>query len=114
VPLRPNHNPHARLAERAIKKREDGFAMCHSRFAALCLLVSALFPLPARAQAPAGVPVFQVTPQDSTIKFFVKSSVALEGNFKKWDATFTYTSTDYKTGVLEVKIYPTAWIPGAE
>jgi polyisoprenoid-binding protein YceI len=79
--------------------------MCHSRFAALCLLVSALFPLPARAQAPAGVPVFQVTPQDSTIKFFVKSSVALEGNFKKWDATFTYTSTDYKTGVLEVKIY---------
>jgi polyisoprenoid-binding protein YceI len=35
----------------------------------------------------------------------VKSSVALEGNFKKWDATLTYTSTDYKTGVLDVKIY---------
>jgi polyisoprenoid-binding protein YceI len=46
--------------------------------------------------------VFKVTPQDSSIKFFVKSSVALEGNFNKWDATLTYTSTDYKTGVLDV------------
>jgi polyisoprenoid-binding protein YceI len=30
--------------------------------------------------------------------------VALEGNFEKWDATLTYTSTDYRTGVLDVKI----------
>jgi polyisoprenoid-binding protein YceI len=79
--------------------------MCHIRSAALCLLVSALFTPQARAQAPAGVPVFKVTPQDSSIKFFVKSSVALEGNFNKWDATLTYTSTDYKTGVLDVEIH---------
>jgi polyisoprenoid-binding protein YceI len=35
----------------------------------------------------------------------VKSSVAREGNFNKWDATLTYTSIDYKTGVLDVEIY---------
>jgi polyisoprenoid-binding protein YceI len=79
--------------------------MCQMRLAALCFLVSALFPSLTRAQAAAGLPTFKVTPQDSTIKFFVKSSVALEGNFKKWDATLTYTSTDYKTGALDVKIY---------
>ena len=79
--------------------------MCRIRSAALCLLVSALLTPQARAQAPAGVPVFKVTPQDSSIKFFVKSSVALEGNFNKWDDTLTYTSTDYKTGVSDVEIY---------
>ncbi len=75
------------------------------RLAALCLLVSALFPSLIRAQVPAAVPVFQITPGDSTIKFFVKSSVALEGNFDKWDATLVYTSTDYKTGALDVEIH---------
>jgi polyisoprenoid-binding protein YceI len=85
--------------------RKDAMRMRQMQLAALCLLVSALFPSLARAQAPAGLPVFKVTPQDSTIKFFVKSSVALEGNFRKWDATLTYTSTDYKTGALDVRIY---------
>ena len=37
-------------------------------------------------------------------QFFVKASVALEGNFKKWDATLTFTSTDVSTGVLDIKI----------
>ena len=30
--------------------------------------------------------------------------MALDGTFDKWDATFTLTSTDPATGVLEVKI----------
>jgi polyisoprenoid-binding protein YceI len=77
----------------------------HRPLAILCVLMSALFPSLARAQAAAALPVFKVTPQDSTIKFFVKSSVALEGNFDKWDATLVYTSTDYKTGVLDVEIH---------
>jgi hypothetical protein len=79
--------------------------MCHMRLAVLCLLLSALFPSLARAQAPAGVLVLKVTPQDTSIKFFVKSSVALEGNFNKLDATLTYPSTDYKSGVLDLEIY---------
>jgi polyisoprenoid-binding protein YceI len=59
--------------------------------------------LPSVTQAQ-GVPVFEIKPGDSTIKFFVKASVALEGNFEKWDAALTFTSTDISTGVLDVTI----------
>jgi polyisoprenoid-binding protein YceI len=52
----------------------------------------------------AQVPVFAVSPQQSSIKFFVKASVALAGNFEKWDAALTFTSTDVTTGVLDIKI----------
>jgi polyisoprenoid-binding protein YceI len=52
----------------------------------------------------AQVPVFAITPQQSSVKFFVKSSVALTGNFDKWDATLTFTSPDVTTGVLNIKI----------
>jgi polyisoprenoid-binding protein YceI len=57
--------------------------------------------------APAGraqAPVFVITPETSSVKFFVKASVALEGNFDKWDATLVFTSPDVSTGVLDVKI----------
>ena len=64
------------------------------------LLVSALLPSVASAQAP----VFKITPEDSTIKFNVKASVAIEGNFDKWDATLTFTSADATSGVLDIKI----------
>ncbi|MGC1417622.1 MAG: YceI family protein [Candidatus Acidiferrum sp.] len=74
------------------------------RFGVLCLLVSALFPSISRAQAPEGVPVFKITQEDSTVKFSVKASVALEGTFQKWDATVTFTSPDISTGVLDIKI----------
>ena len=70
------------------------------RLAVLCLLVSAALPLVTRAQAP----VFQITPGESTVKFFVKASVALEGTFEKWDATLVFTSPDINTGVLTIKI----------
>jgi polyisoprenoid-binding protein YceI len=54
-----------------------------------------------RAQSP---PVFVITQDNSTVKFFVKASVALEGSFDKWDATLTFTSPEVTTGVLDVKI----------
>jgi polyisoprenoid-binding protein YceI len=50
------------------------------------------------------VPVFAVTPEESTVKFYVKASVALVGTFEKWDATLTFTSPDVTTGVLDIKI----------
>ena len=74
------------------------------RLAILCLLVSAVFLPVSRAQAPAGAPVFEITKEDSSIKFFVEASVALEGTFDKWDATAAFTSPDLTTGVLNVKI----------
>jgi polyisoprenoid-binding protein YceI len=52
----------------------------------------------------AQVPVFAVSPQQSSIKFFVKASVALTGNFEKWDASLTFTSTDVTTGALDINI----------
>jgi polyisoprenoid-binding protein YceI len=70
------------------------------RLVVFCLLASAIFPSVSRAQ----VPVFTITPDNSSIKFFVKASVALEGHFKKWDAALTFTSPDVSTGVLEIKI----------
>jgi polyisoprenoid-binding protein YceI len=66
----------------------------------LCFLASAVSLSAGQAEAP----VFVITPQDSSVKFFVKASVALEGNFEKWDSTLTFTSPELSTGVLEVKI----------
>ena len=71
------------------------------RLAILCLVVFCVLTPLSQAQAP----VFVITPQDSSIKFYVKASVALEGSFDKWDATLTFTSPDVTTGVLDVKIH---------
>ena len=70
------------------------------RLAILSLL--AVFSLPASSRAQ--VPVFKITPADSTIRFSVKASVAIDGTFDKWDATLTFSSTDPMTGVLDIKI----------
>jgi polyisoprenoid-binding protein YceI len=49
-------------------------------------------------------PVFKVTPQQSSIKFYVKSSVALTGDFKTWNAALTFKSTDVASGALDIEI----------
>ena len=70
------------------------------RLPALCLVMIAMLPSLCRAQAP----VFEVTPVSSTIKFDVKASVPIAGNFDKWDATLTFPSNDVTSGVLDIKI----------
>jgi polyisoprenoid-binding protein YceI len=70
------------------------------RLAVLCLLASAVFPPLSRAQAP----VFVITPEESEIKFYVKSSVDIEGHFDKWKATLKFTSPKISSGVLNIKI----------
>ena len=70
------------------------------RLTVLCLLASSVFASVSRAQTP----VFVIGQEESSIKFSVKASVALEGTFDKWDATLTFTSPDVSTGVLDVKI----------
>lgn len=74
------------------------------RLALICLLSSILFPLPVRAQTPTGIPIFEVTPLHSSIKFFVKASIAIGGKFDKWDAALTFQSPDVTTGVLQINI----------
>jgi len=71
------------------------------RTALLCLLASALLPSVSRAQ---GVPVFSITQADSSVKFSVKASVAIDGTFDKWNATLTFTSPDVTTGVLDLEV----------
>jgi polyisoprenoid-binding protein YceI len=70
------------------------------RIAILCLVATALLPTPGRAQ----VPVFKVTPVESAIKFNVKASVPIAGNFDQWNATLTFASSDVTTAVLEIEI----------
>jgi len=85
----------------ATMKRER-FSACGARISLtiLCLLASAVLPLVTRAEAP----VFEITPEESSVKFFVKASVALDGNFTKWGATLTFKTPDVSTGVLDIKI----------
>jgi hypothetical protein len=75
----------------------------------LFLAAAAVFPSLGNAQAP----VFVVTPEDSTVRFFVKASVAIEGNFSKWDATLKFTSPDVSTGVWTSRFSRLARIPEA-
>lgn len=70
------------------------------RLPVLFLVASALQCLPCRAQ----VPVFQVTPVQSSIRFNVNSSRPMTGNFDKWTATLTFTSRDATSGMLDVEI----------
>jgi polyisoprenoid-binding protein YceI len=71
------------------------------RIALLCLLFSPM----CRAQAPAGVPVFQLSqPPDSKITFNVKASTPIDGVFDKWDASLKFTSADAESGVLDIKV----------
>jgi polyisoprenoid-binding protein YceI len=76
------------------------------RLKVLCLLASILLSFPSRAQAPAEVPVFEVTPPAGGFKiaFDVKASVPIAGVFEKWEATLKFTSADVTTGVLDLKV----------
>src|SRR5580700_424250 len=68
--------------------------------AVLCLVLFFTFPSPNHAQ----VPVYEVTPVESTIKFGVDSSVPIKGTFDKWNASMKFSSTDVRSGVLEIEI----------
>ena len=74
------------------------------RMATFCLLASILFSCEGRAQDADGVPVFKISPVESSITFDVEASVAIKGTFGKWDASLTFTSPDVSTGVLDIKI----------
>ena len=74
------------------------------RLSIFCILASILLTSTSRAQAAEGVPVFKITPVESSIKYDVEASVAITGKFDKWDATLTFTSPDVSSGVLDIKI----------
>jgi polyisoprenoid-binding protein YceI len=66
----------------------------------LCLLAFSGLPLVGRAQ----IPVYEVTPVESAINFDVGSSVSIKGTFDKWNAGMKFSSTDVRSGVLNIEI----------
>src|SRR5229473_970604 len=66
----------------------------------LSLLAFCALPSANRAQ----VPVYEVTPVESAIKFDVGSSVPIKGTFDKWNASMKFSSTDVRSGVLDIEI----------
>jgi polyisoprenoid-binding protein YceI len=66
----------------------------------LWLVVFCSLPPASRAQ----LPVYEVTPVESTVKFGVDSSVPIKGTFDKWNASMKFSSTDVRSGVLEIEI----------
>jgi polyisoprenoid-binding protein YceI len=68
--------------------------------AVLCLVVFCAFP----SANPAQVPVYEITRGESTIKFGVDSSVSIKGAFDKWNASIKFSSTDARSGVLDIEI----------
>jgi polyisoprenoid-binding protein YceI len=70
------------------------------RLPILCLLLFAVAPAASYAQ----VPEYAITPQQSMIKFHVKSSIDLVGKFEQWSATLKFSSTHVESGVLDIRI----------
>src|SRR6516164_9883257 len=70
------------------------------RFALLSLLASTVLAEVSQPQ----VPVYEITPVESSIKFDVESSVAIQGTFSKWNAALTFQSRDVSTCVLDIQI----------
>ena len=67
----------------------------------LGLLAAALLCLPSSAQQ---VPVFQVTPVQASVRFNVRSSRPMTGNFQKWNATLTFASREPTSAALDIEI----------
>jgi polyisoprenoid-binding protein YceI len=66
----------------------------------LCALLFAVLPAASYAQ----VPEYAITLQRSMIKFHVRSSVDLTGQFEQWDATLKFSSAAVESGVLDIRI----------
>src|ERR1700746_1497186 len=67
---------------------------------AACLMVFLVSPPGSYAQ----VPIYEVTPTESSINFGVDSSVSIKGIFEKWNASIKFSSTDVTSAVLNIEI----------
>ena len=67
---------------------------------ALCVIALCALPAASRAQ----VPVYEITPVESSVKFGVESSVAIKGTFDKWNASLTFSSREVGSAHLDIEI----------
>jgi polyisoprenoid-binding protein YceI len=89
------HRPRTNSERHLVRART-----CELPMAVLCLVAFCAFPSANRAQ----VPVYEITPVESTIKFGVESSVPIKGTFDKWSASIKFSSTDARSGILDIEI----------
>jgi polyisoprenoid-binding protein YceI len=89
-----------KIGQSWFRRRAGGGWSGFLRTAIFVMFAAAIVPLGVRAQ----VPTYTVTPEDSSIKFDVESSVPIKGTFSQWKASMTFKSTDVTTGVLEIRI----------
>src|ERR1700739_182241 len=52
----------------------------------------------------AQIPTYEITPEESTIKFGVDSSVSIKGVFEKWNARVTFSSRDVRSAAIDIEI----------
>jgi polyisoprenoid-binding protein YceI len=52
----------------------------------------------------AQVPIYEITPEESTIKFGVDSSVSIKGVFEKWNTRVTFSSRDVRSAAIDIEI----------
>ena len=78
--------------------------LCENLHPVWIILLGLFFSSVGRAQSPAEVPVFEISPVESKVTFDVEASVDIKGRFDKWDATLTFASTDVESGTLNIKI----------
>jgi len=65
-----------------------------------CLIGILALPQPSGAQ----VPTYEVTPEESTIKFGVDSSVSIKGVFEKRNTRITFSSRDVRSAAIDIEI----------
>ena len=68
--------------------------------AVICVLGFCAFPVVVSAQ----VPVYEVTPVESAIKFGVDSSVSIKGTFEEWNASIKFSSREVGSAVVDIEI----------
>ena len=67
---------------------------------AACLVAFLASPRASSAQ----VPTYEITPEESAIKFGVDSSVSIKGVFEKWNAHVTFSSRDVRSAAIDIEI----------
>jgi len=87
--------PSRKSRQYVARPRTHGLLLVVSCLPAFCAL-----PLAKCAQ----VPVYEITPLESTVKFGVESSVPIKGTFDKWNATLKFSSMDVRSAVLDIEI----------
>ena len=66
-----------------------------------CVMALLALPLSSYAQE---VPVYLVTPTESSINFGVESSVSIKGIFEKWSTSIQFSSRDVRSATLDIEI----------